>query len=277
VTEGARKHLHHNLDEADITDEEQKIAEVASKFLAAYDTFAALKVRPFRTREEVAAFVREHLDEERARQLESQTHSIQSKYDTYIKNTAIESAHPNLRSLRGHTSLMLHLFEMTTDLIHFYERHENDIRSESAKENIARIIDKGAVLDCAVNFCIGTCAKVFETGRRLALEIIPTFVEIQDVVLAIPTGMTLHARPLSRIVHIANRYGTPVEMEISGHKCSANSIMKMIMLAGSNPGVNAVTFRGPTRALADIKLLFGHGLGERDDLLPAELDYLKSS
>jgi hypothetical protein len=45
-----------------------------------------------------------HLDEERARQLESQTHSIQSKYDTYIKNTAIESAHPNLRSLRGHTS-----------------------------------------------------------------------------------------------------------------------------------------------------------------------------
>jgi phosphotransferase system HPr (HPr) family protein len=275
--EGARRHLHHNLDETEIIDEEQKIAEVATKFLAAHDAFATLGVQRLSKREEIAQFVRERLDEERARELESQIHSIQSKYDTYIKNTAIESAHPTLRSLRGHTSLVLHLLEMTTDLIHFYERHENDIRSELAKERIAQIIDKGAVLDCTVNFCLGTCAKVFETGRRLALEIIPTFVEMQEVEMAIPAGMTLHARPISRIVQITNRYGTPVEIEIGGQKCSANSIMKMIMLAGSHPGASTVVFRGPTKALADLKVLFNHGLGEANHPLPPELDYLKSS
>lgn len=275
--EGARKHLPHNIDEADIVDEAQKIAEVASKFLAAFDSFATLKVRRLAGPSQLAAFVREQLDEARARELESQVHSIQSKYDTYIKNTAIESAHPKLRSLRGHTSLILHLLEMTTDLVHFYERHEDDIRSELAKERMAKVIDKAAVLDCVVSFCLGTCAKVFDIGKRLAQEIIPTFVEIEEVELLIPAGATLHARPLSRIVQVANHYGTPVEIEIGGQCCSAASIMKMIMLAGSNPGADRVRFRGPKRPLRDLRTLFESGLGEGgEETLPPALGYLKT-
>ena len=69
-------------------------------------------------------------------------HNLQSVYDTYIKDTKIETDNTALNSMRGCISVALHLAEIATTLSHFYERHESDLRHEIVRDKIEAIIDK---------------------------------------------------------------------------------------------------------------------------------------
>jgi phosphotransferase system HPr (HPr) family protein len=274
--EGIRLHLHHNIDEEDVVEEEQRIAEISTKFLAAADALSWVSDVRIDGRKELRDFVLAHTDEERSRHYEGLVHSLQSKYDTYIKNTTLEGRHSSLPRLRGHVSLALHLLEMGTQLVHFYERHENDIRYESAKARIARIVDKSVLLDRLVNYCQHFAHRALESGRRFAEEALRTFVRVQRLELSLSEGMALHARPISLIVKIVARYGTHVEMEVEGETANAGSIMELIMLIGGHSEARRFVFRGDSRPLQDIRMLFEHGLGEEGlDVLPAQLDYLR--
>jgi phosphotransferase system HPr (HPr) family protein len=93
--------------------------------------------------------------------------------------------------------------------------------------------------------------------------------------LSMPDGVTLHARPLALIVQVARHYGTPLEIAFDGEKCSANSLMALILVGGRHPRPKEIRITGDARALHDLELLFGSGLGETGRVLPAELDYLK--
>jgi hypothetical protein len=275
--ESQRLHLPHNIDEEDILDEDQRIAEVATKYLAANDRLNWAGQRRVEGKRELRDFVLANVDEERARTYESLVHSIQSKYDTYIQSTATESKMQALPRLRGHVAMSLHLLEMGTQLVHFYERHENDIRFEEAKARIARIVDKTMVLDRIVNYAYYFGSRVLASGRRFAEEALAAFLSVQRLELQLPEGQTLHARPISLIVKIVHHYGTHVEMELDGESCSAASIMEMIMMVGNRPHCRAVVLRGDVRPLRDVKLLFESGLGELGlDVLPSQLDYLKA-
>jgi len=95
------------------------------------------------------------------------------------------------------------------------------------------------------------------------------------VTLAIPDGLILHARPISLIVGIVNHHRVPVEAEIEGHKCSAASIMQMLVLAGSHSSHQSINFSGDNKVLAELEMLFAAALGEEGfDKLPPELQYL---
>lgn len=274
--EGIRRMLPHNIDEEDVLDEEQRIAEVATKYFSAADSLRWACARPIRDEAELRRLVLERLDEESARHYESIVHSIQSKYDTYIKSTALETQNPVLPRLRGHASLALHLLELATELIHFYVRHENDIRYEGAKARIAEHVDKRLVLDRTVNYAFYYAATVLQCGRSFAEEVLNLFVRLQRLELELPETATLHARPISLIVRIINHHGTRVEMEVDGNACDASSIMEMILLIGSHPTARRVVFKGDARPLADVKALFDHRLGEDGiESLPEALRYLK--
>lgn len=275
--EGVRLHLHHNIDEEDIVEEEQRIAEIATKYLAAADALAWVGDVRIDGRKELRDFVLAHTDEERSRHYEGLVHSLQSKYDTYIKNTTLEGRHNSLPKLRGHVSLALHLLEVGTQLVHFYERHENDIRYEAAKARIARIVDKTELLDRLVNYCLRFAHHSLESGKRFAEEALRTFVRVQRLEMSLPDGTALHARPISLIVRIVAHYGTHVEMEVDGESANAGSIMELIMLVGGHAEARSFVFRGDARPLQDIRVLFEHGLGEDGlDLLPTTLDYLRT-
>lgn len=275
--EGIRLHLHHNIDEEDVVEEEQRIAEIATKYLAAAQSLAWVSDVRIDGRKELRDFVLAHTDEERSRHYEGLVHSLQSKYDTYIKNTTLEGRHSSLPRLRGHVSLALHLLEVGTQLVHFYERHENDIRYEAAKARIARIVDKTELLDRLVNYCLRFAHLSLESGKRFAEEALRTFVRVQRLELSLPEGMALHARPISLIVRIVAHYGTHVEMEIGGESANAGSIMELIMLVGGRADARSFVFRGDARPLQDIRQLFEHRLGEDGlDLLPLSLDYLRN-
>ena len=259
-----RRHLPHNLDEEEMHGEMEKVAQVATDFLRVADLAESLDPGRLTTYPALREFVLGRLDEEQARSFQTQVHTIQSKYDTYVQYTLSEAQDSDLRRLRSVISLSLHLYEVTTHLVHFYERHENDIRSETTKARIARVVDKFAVLDRAVNYAFRTAGRFIMEGNAICQQLVPRYTSIREIRFVIPPDVRLHIRPAALIAAIVNHHGTPVAMKMGGGEYDAGSVTDVIFLAGSNYDCNEVSFRGDERPLGDIQVLFEVGLYDED-------------
>jgi phosphotransferase system HPr-like phosphotransfer protein len=272
----ARLRLPRTADEEDVADEEQRIAEVATKYLKICDIVDNLGIEKIEDANRLRHMITRNCSEEKARQYETHVHNLQSKYDTYIKNTSYEANDPKLKRIRGYISITLHLLEYVTHLVHFYERHENDIRYEPTKQRIARTISKLEVLDHAVNFGLFHAASFLKQGRAVALQIFPEYTRMKEVEFEVPSHVELHLRPATLIHKIANHYGTPVQMKIGdGDWIDASSLMRVVVEIGMNAGAQKVSFRGDQNALRDLRILFDCGFCEGDAEFPAQLEYLK--
>ncbi|MDF1797838.1 MAG: HPr family phosphocarrier protein [Planctomycetota bacterium] len=270
-----RQRLPHNVDEEEPGDERQKVAEVASKFLLAADMLAERRFRPIQDAEERHRFLGSVCTEEQARVYEATVHNLQSAYDTYIKNTSLESRDPHLGQLRGMASAVLHMLEAVTALTHFYERHESDVRSEAAQARLQGLVDRSWVQERTLNRLLVTAVAVMEGGRDLAQGLLKRYTNAQELVVTLSGDLVLHARPAALIVGIVSRYGTPVELLVQGQTCNAGSILELLVTVGSHPDEKSFTFRGDENPLRDIALLFQYGLGEEGlEGLPNELGYL---
>ncbi|MEQ8768057.1 MAG: HPr family phosphocarrier protein [Planctomycetota bacterium] len=275
-TNPGRRVLPQNLgDGEDVLEEEQRIIEIASRFARVQDEIGKANITgPEESVAVILKSVRSYYDEERARRLEAAMHGLQAKYDTYVRGTGLERAHPDLTELRGVASICLHLLEAGTNLIHFYERHESGIRQEEATDRIARIVDDSMILERVHNFVLLFVSRYARRGREIADRLIPNFTKDVTCDLTVPSGTWVHVRPAHRIVGIVNHYGSPVQIEIDGESCEANSILQVMMLMGSHPDTRVIRFRGDEKPLRDLKLLFKADLGESDKPLPEELSYL---
>lgn len=268
-----RQLLPRDVDADEAADERQFMAQIGGRYLAVLDASRNLDLHQVRSARELGPYASKHATEERCRWYESSVHSIQSMYDTYIQGTALEREQPWIAYLRGHVSVALHLLEMATGLVHFYERHENDVRHAPARQAVASLVSKVGILDSAINVCLRRAYLYVEAGAEIADRLVSTFVPQDRMRLEMPEGVTLHARPLALIVQIVKRYGMPVEISFDGESCQANSLMALIMLGGSHPMPKRIEARGDARALADLQLLFSSGLGEQGSL-PERLSYL---
>lgn len=274
--ESARRQLPHDVDWQSAVEEDARVAEVASAYLDVAESFAWVAEMELGEETDLRTFVLQRLDEERSRDYEARVHSLQSRYDTYVGGTAQEKGSEAVAGLRGHATIALHLLEMGTELVHFYVRHENDIRVERVKERVAELVDKRQVLDRAVRYSFRSASFILTEGKVFAQESLRTFVKEREIELAVPDGEPLHARPISLIVKIVQHHGTRVEMSIGGEVCSAGSIMEMIMAVGQTPDARHVGFKGDERPLEDLRALFESGLGEAGlDSLPEQLAYLR--
>lgn len=275
---GSRQALPRNVDHDELQDENQRIAEIASKYIAACAMLGELGQRRI-----VDAGERRHklssvCREEQARVYEATVHNLQSAYDTYIKNTVIESRDPRLSRLRGHLSGALHLLEAVTFLTHFVERHDQGVRHEAADRVIAGLVDRAAIQDVILNHLLHWANHLMQQGRSMAEELLPTYITLQELQVQLPKNVRLHARPAALIVNIVAHHGTPVEMCVEAHRCNAGSILELLVAVGSHPEARSYVFRGDVHPLRDLALLFESGLGE-DGLenLPAQLSYLRNN
>jgi phosphotransferase system HPr (HPr) family protein len=276
--EGPLQKLPRNMDQEDLEDDEQKVAEVAAKFLQVCGMFDEIAVRRIVDEEERETYLRSVCSEEQARVYEATVHNLQSAYDTWVKNTVIEAGDPRLSKLRGHASAALHLLEAVTHLVHFVERHESGLRNEVLERRLAALVDRSQVRDVTLNCLLFWATQIVRRGRPLAEDLLPSYTNVQLLEVALGDDLSLHARPAALIVGIVNRYGTPVEMEIEGRKCNAASILDLMVAVGSHPHARRFRFRGDEKPLRDIELLFRSGLGEKGmDGLPGELSYLRGS
>lgn len=278
-TQGAVEPVHirlaHDLGQEDIAEEHQIIAEVSSKYLQAAQMLEKARVDRSCDATERDRYLREECSEERARVYEATVHNLQSAYDTHIKNTVTEADDERLRRLRGHISATLHLLEAVTQLTHFVERHESDVRHDAARVRLAELAPRSDVDEVTMTLLFWA-GRIFLAGRALAEDLLPAYTNLQALKVEIEEGVVLHARPASLVVSIVNHYGTPVEMELEGQTCNAGSILEMMVLIGSYPDARHFIFRGDANPLMDIGALFESGLGERGlDSLPDSLGYLR--
>jgi phosphotransferase system HPr-like phosphotransfer protein len=273
-----RQRLPRNMGQEDLEDDEQKVAEVASKFLQACAMFEELAVRRITDDEEREMFLRRTCTEEQARVYEATVHNLQSAYDTYVKNSVIEARDPRLSRLRGHASAALHLLEAVTHLTHFVERHESGLRDEGIERRIGSLVHRSEAREVTLNHLLYWASLFMRRGRPLAEDLLPSYMNVLELEVELGEDVHLHARPAALIVGIVNRHGTPVEMQVEGQVCNAASILELMVAVGSHPSARRFLFRGDENPLRDIRLLFEHGLGESGiDRLPAELAYLRNS
>lgn len=269
------RQLPRNVGQEELCDEEQRIAEVASKFVQSTEVFKKWRVRRIDDPIERDRFLTQHCSEQSARSAEAAVHNLQSAYDTYIKNTILEAGDERLAKLRGHASAALHFLEAVTTLTHFVERHEG-LRGEATASRLGLLVDRSSVQDLVLNHLLYWGSRFMLLGLPLAEDLLPSYTDVQSLELEIDDEVVLHARPASLIVGIVHRYGTPVEMEVAGERCNAGSMLEMMVAIGSNPQEKRFAFHGDVRPLQDIRRLFDAGLGESGlDSLPEELAYLR--
>lgn len=271
----ARVRLPHNVGQDELSDDDQRIAEVASKFMQAAQMMSELGVAPIADPGRRLEYLARSCAEVQARVYEATVHNLQSNYDTYVKNTVPEANDRRLSTLRGHASAALHLLEGVTHLTHFHERHENDLRSESTRRLLADLVDPVAVQEVILNDLLVAVVDVLDAGRPIAASVLADYTQVRELEVALPAGVQLHARPVALVVGVVAHHGTPVELEVGARRCNASSILEVLMAVGSEPDVGVFVFRGDERPLRDIAALFEAGLGEAGRELPEALRYLR--
>jgi len=271
-----RFRLPQNVGHDRLDTEEQRIAELASKFSHAAQMLDELGLRSFLDADARERFLAEHCREEHARVLEATVHNLQSAYDTYIKNTVHESTDERLPRLRGHASATLHLLEAVTQLTHFVERHDRGFRTDHADARIQSLVSRVEVRQVTLEKLLVWARLYMAAGREIAESLVPSYTRHRSVEIELAEDVYLHARPCALIVGVVAQHGTPVEMLLDDRRCNAASILELMVAVGSNPEARRVTFRGDERPLGDLVRLFRAGVGERGlEALPPELAYLR--
>jgi len=223
----SNKMLPHNLDDGFTLKEEENVVKIASDYLNIMQDHEDFKIdRPYSI-DEIESLIPEYISEEKLRRFELRIHNLQSIYDTYIKDTKIETDNPALNSMRGCISIALHLSEIATALTHFYERHESELRHEAVRDKIELLIDKKTILNLIVNYCLFHCYSHLQKGNGFAKDFLKSYVVIDSINIPIPIYMGFHVRPATLVMKIVKHYGSEVTMEIDDELYDASSALDL--------------------------------------------------
>ncbi|MBI4383645.1 MAG: HPr family phosphocarrier protein [Nitrospinae bacterium] len=271
------KRLPRTICDDQVKQEEDRVIDLCHRVRDVAQSIREMEVEPTGDIEKLKRLVPGKLDEKKARILKNTIHNVQSDYDTYIKNTELERIHPSLKVLRGYISLPLHLLEAALWLSHFYERHEDEVRSGECKTRISKLVDKNVLLDRIVNFAFDYAARFIGNGDKLSEEMIKSIGKTARYELPIPKPLGFHARPSTYVSLIVRQYeGGEAYMIVDGEKYNAKSVMSLLQAGGAiaDKGYQTVIFEGDQRILDDIKVLAKYNYCE-DQKIPRELGYLR--
>ncbi len=272
----ANRRLPRNISEDEVKNEEERITDLCDKIQKVCRMMEKVKVHTTEDLKELKKLIPSRIDEKRARGFKELVHSVQSDYDTYVKNTRIEQENNVIKNLRGYISMTLHLLEGVLWLCHFYERHEDDIRGGECKQRITEMVDKSILLGTTVNFCFYYSLHFIRKANELADEIAAKFVKTARVELPIPKPLGFHARPSTYISLIARQHGEDLFLIVDDEKYNAKSVMSLLQAGGAvaDKGYQTVYFEGSKRVLEHVKILAKHNYCE-DGVIPKKLSYLR--
>ena len=272
----ANKRLPRNISDDEVKNEEERIIDICEHIKKSAEMMRQTKIVQTDDPEELKKMVPWLIDEKKARQLINMVHSVQSDFDTYVKNTRMEHENKDLKMLRGYVSIPLHLLEFVLWLCHFYERHEDEIRHGESRKKISELVDKNRILSQIVNFGFHYSRYFIREGAILAAEILTTLIKIEEIELPIPKPLGFHARPCTYISLIARNYGEDLTMIVDGERFNAKSVMSLLQAGGTtaDKGYQTVIFEGSKRVLNDVKILADHNYCDEQDI-PSKLSYLR--
>jgi len=190
----------------------------------------------------------DQINEEVLRQMEFNFHNLQSLYDTYISDSDTENIDDELRQLRGHISVILHLLEAGTLLGHFYERHFSIWTEENhGAETVVGFADMLRVLRSTL---VAT-HNYIESSREICHEILRKYTTSVEVQVPIPQYRGFHVRPSALVMKIVTHYGTDVKMVMGNSEYNAASALDMMR---ANEWINALKRRQIAEIVAKLPL-----------------------
>ncbi len=272
----SNKRLPRTILEDEVKEEQERILDLCQKYRKVAKMINKIGFEKSDKLETFRHVIPSILNEKVVRMFKELVHSVQSEYDTYVKNTRMEQSQADLKNLRGYISMPLHLLEVVLWLCHFYERHEDDIRHGECKQQISRIVNKEALLGQIINFGFHYSKYYLQEGDKLVKEILKGFVEIVRAEVPIPQPLGFHARPSTYISLIARHHEGELHMLIDEQKFNAMSVMSLLQAGGllADKGYQKVILEGSRQAINDAKLLAQNNYCEEGEF-PRQLSYLR--
>ncbi len=273
----SNKKLPKNISEDRVKDEEERVIDLCGKVRNVAKMIQDVKIEFTEEMDELRKIIPDNINEKNSRMYSNVIHSVQSDYDTYVKNTRIEHIFPGLKNIRGCISLSLHLQEISLWLCHFYERHEDDIRQGGCKETIANLVDKNTLFSTIINFAFKMSRFYLLEGAKISNEILTNALEIVRYELPVPQPHGFHARPSTYLTLIAKEHNKDVFLLVDDEKFSLKSVMSLLQAGGliADKGYQMITFEGDKKTLDDIKILAESNYCESEEVPPG-LEYLKA-
>ena len=190
----------------------------------------------------------EVISENRIRILETKYHNLQSKYDTYIANSDIENIDKDLKMIRGHVSIVYHLLEASTDLIHFYERHMMKLSGLSSKYYTSPV-DSKEILEILIDYFLNYANQFLTSGVTLCREVIRKYAEEGSITVQVPEYRGFHVRPSTLVAKIIQHYGSEVYLVMDNEKYDAAHPMELFCV---NEKINAEKRRNLSQVICKL-------------------------
>ena len=270
------KRLPRTILEDEVKEEQERVIELCHKYRKVAKMVKDMGVERNNDPEAFRHVIPSKLDEKLVRMFKELVHSVQSEYDTYVKNTRLEQAREDLKNMRGYISMPLHLLEVVLWLAHFYERHEDDIRHGECRQQISRVVSKDVLLKQIFNFGFHYSKYYLQEGDKLVKNILMGFVEIVKAEVPIPQPLGFHARPSTFISLIARHHEGDLHMIIDEEKFNDKSVMSLLQAGGilADKGYKKVVMQGSQQAINDVKVLAQNNYCEEGEF-PRQLSYLR--
>lgn len=184
---------------------------LATSFLNLAEESKVLKIYKKVNRRDYRSCIPEIISEEVLRILENKFHNLQSIYDTHLLLSDIAQHDKSLQVLRGQISLVYHLLETSTVLVHYIERHTSYF---SSKWKYKRHIDESQCLNILIDYFINYSDKFIVSSQEVCHTILRQYSVEGSITVNIPNYRGFHVRPSTLLSKIVLHYGGNVMMKL---------------------------------------------------------------
>ncbi len=184
-------------------------------------------------------YIPDPLCESSVRNLELRFHNLQSLYDTFISDTDTESLDEDLPTLRGHISMIFHLMEAATQMIHYYERHMDE-NSATAESLLSSLVNPDVLLETLYEYSLRYASRYLKSAQSLCQGMLKRYAKIGRIDVPVPRYRGFHVRPSTLVAKIVGHYGSEVRMEMMGEEYDASYPLDLFR---ANEHINAAKRR----------------------------------
>jgi len=229
----------------------EMVALLATAFLNLAAESKEVRAAARATPEEYQSFLKQSIREENLRALELRYHNLQSQYDTYVSGTQAEKHDTQLLVLRGHISVIFHLFRSATMFAHFYERHSS--RKTCVLAALQEpLVGTDELLQALVKYSIAYIHQFTTCAEHLCRQMLQRYSEIGSIALAIPKYRGFHVRPSTLISKLVLHYGCNVTMKLGSEYYDAKMPLELFR---ANEKINAEKRRWLAEEILSLKLV----------------------
>ena len=222
-----KKILPPDIEEDAVKVKEQRMIGILVKFLEKSEDLNTF-VCSVKTEEEITEEVME--------KYKSIFNQIESLYDTFLKNTKIERQYTDLKKIRGHIALTLHLLEIGKALTHFHERHSDKLKKYSSSSRATPLFQNDTIKKTVREFILNYTIHFLLAGKITSIKIFKRWIWtlkslsiLQKLILSSYRIEDFHLRPIMPVTQIAEKYKLDTNLYYNRNKYNLKSAVEMMI------------------------------------------------